>query len=157
MTFTMTLKTGTKAPDFTLKDQDGKDVSLSGLIGKQEIILYFYPKDETPGCVAEACSFRDHWDQIRGIGALVLGISSDSVESHKKFMEHRKLPFPLLSDTGKKVRKLYDCEGFIIPKRVTYIIDLNGTIRYVFDSQMRTEDHVENSMKVLKEIRGNSR
>ncbi|MCL4332187.1 MAG: peroxiredoxin [Candidatus Thermoplasmatota archaeon] len=153
----MTLQVGTNAPDFTLKDHDGRDFRLSEHVGKQEIVLYFYPKDETPGCVAEACSFRDHWDDFMDSGSMVIGVSSDTEESHRKFIEHRKLQFPLLSDSDKTVRKLYDCAGFIIPKRVTYIIDKEGKIRGVFDSQMNTSGHVESALKVIASIRESSR
>ncbi|MCL4328740.1 MAG: peroxiredoxin [Candidatus Thermoplasmatota archaeon] len=152
----MTLEEGTRAPDFTLKDQDGKDVSLDQLVGSKELILYFYPKDETPGCTAEACTFRDHWEDLAGIGASVVGVSSDSPESHRNFIAHRKLQFPLLSDPDRKVRRLYDCDGLLIPKRVTYIIDKSGVIRNVFNSQINARGHVENAIEFIKKFRESS-
>src|SRR5579883_2861381 len=100
----MGLKIGDRAPDFTLPSADGKEVKLSDFAGKKTIVLYFYPKDETPGCTAEACEFRDNHAQFQKAGAEVVGVSSDSVGSHERFAKHHGLPFTLLSDAGGHVR-----------------------------------------------------
>jgi peroxiredoxin Q/BCP len=152
----MDVKAGDLAPDFTLPSQMGDTVTLSEFRGKKNVVLYFYPKDETTGCTKEACAFRDSYDAFTAIGAEVLGISSQSVESHKSFASHHGLPFILLSDEGGKVRQLYGVPSTfgIIPGRVTYIIDKQGIVRHVFNSQSHPELHVEEAMKVLKEIEG---
>lgn len=150
----MAVKVGDKAPDFTLPSQMGDNVTLSEYFGKKNIVLYFYPKDETRGCTREACEFRDQYDVFTGLGAEVLGVSSDTLESHKSFATHHGLPFLLLSDEDGKVRKLYGATSTmgIIPGRVTYIIDKKGVVRHVFSSQFQPEKHIEEALKVLKEL-----
>ena len=143
---------GDKAPDFTLPSQMGDNVTLSEFFGKKNVVLYFYPKDETPGCTREACSFRDSYEELTNLGAEVLGVSGQSVESHKSFATHYGLPFILLSDEGNKVRKLYGVPSSmgILPGRVTYIIDKKGVVRHIFNSQTQTQQHVEESKKHTK-------
>lgn len=150
----MDVKVGDVAPDFTLPSQMGDSVTLSEFRGKKNVVLYFYPKDETIGCTKEACAFRDSYDAFTALGAQVLGVSSQSVESHKSFASHYGLPFILLSDERGKVRQLYGVPSTfgIIPGRVTYIIDKQGVVRHVFNSQSHPELHVEEAMKILKEI-----
>ena len=150
----MTVKVGDKAPDFTLPSQLGDNVTLSEYFGKKNVVLYFYPKDESPGCTREACTFRDSYQELTSLGAEVIGVSSQSVESHKSFATHHGLPFILLSDAGNKVRKLYGVPSTmgIIPGRVTYIIDKEGVVRQIFSSQSQTEKHVEEAIKTLKEL-----
>ena len=150
----MAVKVGDKAPDFTLPSQMGDNVALSEYQGKKNVVLYFYPKDETRGCTREACEFRDQYDVFTGLGAEVLGVSSDTLESHKSFATHYGLPFLLLSDVKGKVRKLYGVPSSmgIIPGRVTYIIDKKGVVRHIFNSQFQPEKHIEEALKVLKEI-----
>ena len=150
----MELKVGDKAPDFTLPSQMGDNVTLSEFLGKKAIILYFYPKDESPGCTREACSFRDSYDVFTDLGAEVLGVSSQSVESHKSFATHHGLPFLLLSDADGKVRQLYGVSATmgVIPGRVTFIIDKKGVVRHVFSSQFQPEKHIEEALKILKEL-----
>jgi len=145
---------GDKAPDFTLPSQMGDDVTLSEFFGKKNIVLYFYPKDETPGCTREACRFRDSYEELTKLGAEVLGVSAQSVESHKSFATHHGLPFLLLSDRDNKVRKLYGVPTSmgLIPGRVTYIIDKQGIIRHVFNSQTQAERHVEEAKQTLLDI-----
>ncbi len=127
------LKEGDKAPDFTLKQQDGKDVTLSKAWEKKIVVLYFYPMDDTPGCTKEACAFRDLNQDFTNAGAEILGISVDDMASHKKFQEKHKLPFTLLADTEKKVTGLYDVKNFIgKAKRVTFVIDSNGIIKKIY-------------------------
>jgi peroxiredoxin Q/BCP len=145
------VKAGQRAPDFTLPDGDGKDVRLSGLRGKP-VVLYFYPKDDTPGCTKEACSFRDQYQDFQEAGAVVLGVSSDSSEKHKKFAERHRLPFTLLSDGGGKVRKLYGVPATLglLPGRVTFVIDAEGVVRHVFNSQLDATRHVTEALDVLR-------
>ena len=150
----MTVKVGDKAPDFTLPSQMDDNVTLSEFLGKKNIVLYFYPKDETPGCTREACTFRDSYEELTNLGAEVLGVSGQSVMSHKSFATHYGLPFILLSDVGNKVRKLYDVPSTmgLIPGRVTYIIDKQGIVRHIFSSQTQAERHVEEAKKTLREL-----
>jgi thioredoxin-dependent peroxiredoxin len=148
------VKVGDKAPDFTLPSQLGDNLTLSEFLGKKNVVLYFYPKDETPGCTKEACTFRDNYQQLTEMGAEVLGVSGQSVESHMSFASHYGLPFLLLSDEDNKVRELYGVPstmGFL-PGRVTYIIDKKGIIRHIFNSQSQAQRHVEEAKKTLMEI-----
>ena len=150
----MGVKVGDIAPDFTLPSQMGDNVTLSEYFGKKNIVLYFYPKDETRGCTREACEFRDQYDVFTELGAEVIGVSAQSVESHKSFATHHGLPFILLSDEKNEVRKLYGAASTmgIIPGRVTYIIDKKGMVRHVFSSQFQPTKHIEEALKVLKEL-----
>ncbi|MBC6990269.1 MULTISPECIES: peroxiredoxin [Hymenobacter] len=149
------LQVGDKAPDFTLKTTSGDSFRLSEQRGKRNIVLYFYPKDDTPGCTAEACSFRDQYEDFQELGAEVVGVSSDSEASHQKFTQKHRLPFPLLADEGGKVRKLYEVPRVllgILPGRVTFVIDKHGVIRYIFNSMSRATDHVQNTKEILAEL-----
>lgn len=151
----MKIKKGSKIPSFTLPDQHGKEVSIDDYVGKSNLVIYFYPKDDTPGCTAEACSFRDQFAVFEDAGAQVFGISSDSVDSHRRFAEKHNLPFTLLSDSEKKVRKAFDVPADmlgLIPGRVTYIVDKAGVVRHVFNSQLNTSKHVEEALKVLEQL-----
>jgi len=147
------IKIGDKVPSFKLKDQNGNLYTVNKAI-KKPIVIYFYPKDDTPGCVKEACKFRDDFEKFNDIGAIVIGISSDSVESHKKFEEKYNLPFTLLADINNEVRKLFGVSKSMIflPGRVTYVVDKNGIVQYVFNSQFNAEKHIENSLKILKDL-----
>ena len=146
---------GSKAPDFTLPSQSGEMMSLKDFLGEKVVILYFYPKDDTPGCTKEACAFRDEHEEFGKPDAEVIGVSSDSVESHRRFAEKHDLSFTLLSDEGGKVRKLYGVPKTfgIFPGRVTYVIDEKGVIRHVFSSQIGAVRHVEGALKSLAAIR----
>ncbi len=150
----MTVKIGDKAPDFTLPSQMGDNVTLSEFFGKKNIVLYFYPKDESRGCTAEACSFRDSYKELTDLGAEVIGISGQSVESHKSFATHHGLPFILLSDADDEVRKLYGVPSTmgLIPGRVTYVIDKRGIVRHIFSSQTQTQRHVEEAKRTLEQL-----
>lgn len=121
------LKIGDSAPDFTLQDQNEQEHTLSDYIGKK-VVIYFYPKDDTPGCTKEACSIRDNYNLFEQNGISVFGISYDSPKSHKKFAEKYDLPFTLLSDNDKTVSKLYDSNGVLMAKRNTFLIDTDGKI-----------------------------
>ena len=146
------MKTEDKAPDFELPDQHGNGVRLYDLTGTKNIVLYFYPKDDTPGCTIEAKAFRDNYEVFTEQGAMVIGISSDSEDSHKNFCTKYDLPFTLLSDQGGKVRKLYGVPKTLglYPGRVTYIIDKQGIIRHIFDSQLNPQQHIDEALKILK-------
>lgn len=146
------LNTGDEAPDFEAKDDTGKTVSFYSLLSDKPVILYFYPKDETPGCTTEACSFRDNWDEFSSRGVRVIGVSSDSVESHRKFKEHRKLPFTLISDEGARIRKLYQATGFLIPPRISYIIGGDRKIISSYNSQMNPTAHVKLAIEKIKSL-----
>ncbi len=143
---------GDMAPDFELKDKDGKVVRLSDFRGKQSVVLYFYPKDDTPGCTAQACSFRDSYEDFKAAGAEVIGISSDSGSSHSKFAEHHRLPFVLLSDIIGKARKAYGAYDLLglIPGRVTFVIDKEGRVIHKFDSQLNPTKHIEEALTKLR-------
>ncbi len=147
------LKVGDKAPDFTLMDERGLPVSLKDHLGKQVVVLYFYPKDFTSGCTAEACSFRDSYKPIRDKGAAVIGVSVDSVESHSKFSEKYVLPFSILSDRSKDVVKAYGVLGIggIVAKRVTFIINKEGKITHIFP-KVDVKKHSEEVLKALEEL-----
>jgi peroxiredoxin Q/BCP len=150
----MALKIGDRAPEFTLPSSNGKTVSLSDFRGKKTVVLYFYPKDETPGCTAEACDFRDNHGSFLKAGAEVIGVSNDSVASHDKFAEHHSLPFTLLSDAGGDVKKQYDVKNVlgILPGRVTFVIDRDGIIQHVFDSKIRMGAHVSTALDIVRKL-----
>jgi peroxiredoxin Q/BCP len=146
---------GDTAPDFTLPSQSGEEVSLSDFVGKKKaVVLYFYPKDDTPGCTREACYFREEHERFGDLEAEVVGVSSDSVRSHQRFVEKHGLPFVLLSDEGGEVRKLYGVPNILglFPGRVTYVIDEEGVVRHVFSSQLGVTKHVEQALEALEEI-----
>ncbi len=145
------LRTGDTIPNFELKDQNGNRFALSEHLGKGKMVLYFYPKDDTPGCTKEACAFRDSYEVFTDAGVEVIGISSDSVESHKQFAERYNLPFTLLSDPGGKVRKMFGVQKTLglIPGRVTFIIDENGIVLHVFNSQLKAQKHIEEALRII--------
>jgi peroxiredoxin Q/BCP len=147
------LKVGDTAPDFSLLDERGLPVSLKNYLGKKVVVLYFYPKDFTPGCTAEACSFRDDYKPIQDKGAVVIGVSLDSVESHLKFSEKYMLPFTILSDHKKEVAKAYGVLGVggFLAKRVTFIINKDGKITHVF-TKVYVKQHSEEVLKALEEL-----
>jgi peroxiredoxin Q/BCP len=135
----MSVTVGDKAPDFRLRDQNGQEVSLADFRGKKAVVLYFYPKDESPVCTKEACGFRDKYEDFVRAGAEVIGVSGDSTGKHKSFATHHRLPFTLLADEGHRVRKAYGVPAtlWILPGRVTYVIDKSGVARHVFNPQLR--------------------
>ena len=148
------LKIGASAPDFSLSSSDGSMFTLSKVLGKKAIVIFFYPKDFSPGCTTEVCTFRDSFEIFKAAGADVIGVSSDSVESHQKFIKEHNLPFSLLSDPTKAVRKLYRIRnsGGVIPGRITFVLDKKGIIRFAFSSQFDAARHVEEAKKVVEEI-----
>ena len=142
-----------KIPVFTLKDQNDNDFSVEKLIGRKAMVIFFYPKNFTPGCVKEVCAFRDQYQEFQDYGVEVIGISSDGLESHQKFAKKHNLPFTLLSDTKGKIRKLFGVPSSLLgllPGRMTFVVDKNGIIKMRFNNQFGAERHIEESLKVLK-------
>lgn len=149
----MGLTPGTKIPEFMLPDQDGRNFSSLEVVGKKPLVVFFYPRDHTPGCTREVCAFRDNYEAFHEMGAEVVGISSDSQRSHGKFAAAYRLPFRLLSDEGQKVRKLFGVKGSffnLLPGRETFVADSKGIIRLVFNS-MDPAGHMKQALKALKE------
>ncbi len=145
---------GEAAPDFTLLDQRGRSVTLHELLRERCVVLYFYPKDDTPGCTAEACSFRDQYEVLREAGAEVVGVSSDDQRAHEAFVARYDLPFILLSDPGGGVRAAYGVKRTLglIDGRVTFVIDRAGLVRHAFSSQVRPKKHVEEALRIVRSI-----
>lgn len=150
----MTVKVGDVAPDFMLPSQTGDLVSLSDFRGKKAVVLYFYPKDDTPGCTKEACAFRDRYEVFKEAGAEVIGVSGDSSQSHQQFATKYNLPFILLSDNGNELRKRYGVPStlWVLPGRVTYVIDSEGVIQHIFDSMLEFDRHVDEALKTLQTV-----
>ena len=149
------IKVGDKMPIFGAKDQDGNDFYIESVLYKKIIVIYFYPKDETPGCTKQACSFRDEYEDIKKAGAEVIGISGDSPNSHKKFAQNHKLPYTLLSDKDKSIRKLFGVPSImlgLIPGRVTYVIDLKGIVQMVYNS-MDASQHIPKSLEAIQKLK----
>jgi len=150
------LEVGAKAPKFTTTDQDGNKVKLDDFKGRK-VVLYFYPKDDTPGCTKEACAFRDDWAAYKKLGIAVLGVSTDDEKSHKKFVEKFKLPFTLLADTDKKINEAYGAWGeksmygrkYMGTMRITYVIDEAGKIAAVYP-KVKPEEHAAEILAFVK-------
>lgn len=152
------IQVGDMVPPFKLKDQNNKDFDISTLIGSKKLVIFFYPQDGSLNCTREACYFRDLSDVFDEADAVLIGISGQSVESHKEFAEKNGLKFLLLSDNGNKVRKLFGVPGSffgLIPGRVTYVADQSGRIVYIFDSQNEVQRHVDESLKICLLLKKN--
>ena len=145
---------GDRAPDFTLRTQSGATYRLDEHLGERALVLYFYPKDNTRGCTAEACAFRDSYEVFRDAGAEVVGVSSDSEASHRGFAERHHLPFTLLSDPHGKVRRRYGVQATfgVLPGRVTFILDRHGIVRHTFSSQLNIQGHIEEALHTLRAL-----
>ena len=145
---------GDTAPDFRLPALRGGELVLSDFRGKKNVVLFFYPKDDSPGCTVEACTFRDAYEDFVEAGAEVIGISSDSLDRHSAFAQCHSLPMQLVSDKGGKVRAQYGVKSTLglIPGRETFIIDKTGVVRHVFRSQIRVKNHVAESLAVLQSL-----
>jgi len=145
---------GQKAPDLSLPNQKGDEVTLSKLWANGPVVVYFYPKDETPGCTAQACGFRDAYSTFKDAGAEVVGISSDDADSHQRFADHHRLPFVLLADTRGEARKAFGVKKTLglLPGRTTFVVDRNGVVQHVFDSQLRPTAHVGEALDVVKRL-----
>ena len=148
------IRPGDKAPDFTLPSQSGEQVRLYDRLGERLVVLYFYPRDDTRGCTAEACGFRDSFEDFTDAGAEVIGVSSDSVDRHAAFAGKHKLPFTLLSDKGGQVRKSYGVPAVLgmVPGRVTFVIDREGTVRHSFNSMTNIGQHVSDALRIVREL-----
>ena len=145
---------GSPGPGFRLQTSTGEYVSLEDFHGKKNVVVYFYPRDFTKGCTAEACEFRDSYEEFKNLGAEVIGISNDNQKSHEAFASEHKLPFILLSDPNGSVRKSYGVKKTfgLVPGRVSFVIDKNGMVRHVFSSQSRATAHVGEALAVLKSL-----
>jgi thioredoxin-dependent peroxiredoxin len=145
---------GSTAPSFALPSQSGEIVSLKDFLGSRPVVLFFYPRDDTPGCTRQACAIRDEHEEFAKLDAEVIGVSSDSVRSHQRFARRHDLPFTLLSDEGGRVRDLYGVPNTfgLFPGRVTYVIDGEGVVRHIFSSQLGVTRHVEEALGALREI-----
>lgn len=150
----MTVAVGQRAPDFTLPSTNGAPLTLSTFFNRSTVVLFFYPQDDTPGCTAEACAFRDMHEAFAAAGAEVIGISSDSIASHEDFARKHRLGMALVSDAGGAVRALYGVRATLglIPGRVTFVIDKTGTVRHVFVSQFRVKQHVNEALEIVKKL-----
>lgn len=149
------LQVGDQIPVFQLQSQDGELINIKNFIGKQNLVIYFYPKDDTPGCTKQACSFRDQYEDFNDLNAEVFGISGQSVSSHKEFAEKHRLNFNLLCDVNNTVRKQFGVPSNffgLLPGRVTYVVDRSGKIVHIFNSQFRAEEHIEQAKNILKQL-----
>ncbi|MBN2175734.1 MAG: peroxiredoxin [Bacteroidales bacterium] len=150
------IKVGSILPAFTLPDQNGNPFDINSLMGQKNLVIYFYPKDDSPGCTAQACSFRDQFEVFAEADAVIIGISGQSVKSHKEFAEKNRLSFTLLSDEGNKIRKQFGVPTNLLgllPGRVTYIADKTGKVIYIFNSQTNATKHVDEALRILKEFK----
>jgi len=150
-----TIKTGDKIPEFKLPDQNGNIFDIHTVLGKKNLVIYFYPKDESPGCTKEACYFRDQFEVFKEEDAVIIGISGQSVESHRKFAEKYRLSYTLLSDEGNKIRRLFGVPTNLLgllPGRVSYVIDKTGKVVYIFNSQSEATRHVDEALRILKQL-----
>ncbi len=147
------LGVGDRAPDFTLPSTSGS-VRLADVLRRTVVVLYFYPKDETAGCTAEACAFRDSYEVFTQAGVEVIGVSDDTVESHRSFASHHRLPFLLLADEGGTVRKQYGVTALLglLKGRATFVIDRHGIVRHVFQSQLQATRHVDEALETIRNL-----
>jgi peroxiredoxin Q/BCP len=149
------LQVGDRVPSFTLPDQDGTPFRLEDALARGPVVLFFYPKDGTPGCTAEVCSFRDASDEFAAAGAVVAGVSSDDVSSHRRFADRHALKYPLLSDEGGALRtRLGVPRGMLgfMDGRVTYVIDRGGILRHRFDAMLRATKHVDEALATIRSL-----
>jgi peroxiredoxin Q/BCP len=150
----MGLQKGDTVPNFTSIDTKGNLFDSASIVGKKPVVIYFYPKDNTPGCTAQACSFRDQYEDFLDLGAEVIGVSSNTLASHQKFTAQFRLPFLLLSDTDKKIRNLFGVPSALLgmlPGRVTYVVDATGVVQMVFNSMLAGQ-HIPKALAAVKKI-----
>jgi peroxiredoxin Q/BCP len=150
----MSIEKGDSIPSFQLNDQNGNVFNSDDIIGEKPVVIYFYPKDFTPGCTKEACSFRDSYEDFKEIGAEVIGISSDSEKSHAKFSSKYNLPFILLSDANGRVRKKFEIKKNLlglVPGRETFVIDAQGKLIFKFNS-LDASKHMKKALKAIKKM-----
>ena len=150
------IEVGSKIPLFELSDQHGNQFNIENILGQNNLVIYFYPKDDSPGCTKEACSFRDQFEVFADANAMIIGISAQSVKSHLDFAEKHRLNYTLLSDEDNKVRKLFGVPSSffgLIPGRVTYIVNKKGEVVYLFNSQIQASKHVDKALRIIKEMK----
>lgn len=153
------LQAGDTAPDFEAPCADGRHLRLRDFRGRRHVVLYFFPRDFTPGCTKEACSFRDHRSEVAQLDGEIVGVSLDSVDRHAAFAEKYRLPFPLVSDEGGRIATKYGVarlRGWLPTKRVTFVIDKQGTIRKVIHSEFGIDRHIDEALATLRELQGQS-
>ncbi len=145
---------GDPAPQFTATAHTGQPIALADYLGKQVVVLYFYPRDGTPVCTAEACAFRDAYADFTAAGAVVIGVSVSSTDSHRKFAEERRLPFLLVSDQDGTLQKAFGVPKLLgyLPGRTTYVIDKQGVVRHVFTSHFSADRHIDEALRVVREL-----
>ena len=155
MAATKKIEIGDAIPEFTLYDQDGNLFDIRTVLGKKKLVIFFYPKDDSPGCTREACYFRDLYEVFSEADAIIIGISGQSVNEHRQFADKHRLGYTLLSDTGNRVRKMFgvpsDMFG-LLPGRSTYVAGIDGKVVHIFNSQFQAERHVDEALKILREI-----
>lgn len=148
------VRVGDEAPTFDALTQTGAPFSLADYRGKQAVVLFFYPKNNTAICTAEACAFRDAYEDFVAAGAVVVGVSGDSQHSHQEFAQQQRLPFILLADPGNTLRLLYGVPKtlFVFPGRVTYVIDRQGIVRHIFNAALASKKHVDEALRMVREL-----
>jgi peroxiredoxin Q/BCP len=146
------VKVGDRAPEFTAPLQDGGTFDSAAVVGRKWLVLFFYPKDNTPVCTREACAFRDSYEKFQAAGAEVVGVSSDSAATHARFAEKHRLPFPIVADTDRRLRKLFGVRNplGVIPGRVTYVIDRAGIVRLAFSALFASDEHVRQALAAIE-------
>jgi peroxiredoxin Q/BCP len=151
---TTAIRIGDQAPELTFTTHRGDELSLADFHGKQAVVVFFYPKDGTPVCTKEACSFRDAYEDFVQAGAAVIGVSSDSDDSHRLFASQHRLPYHLVSDERGRLRKAFGVPKTmgLLPGRVTYVIDKQGTVRHVFSSQLAADRHVQEALETVRKL-----
>ncbi len=150
------VKIGDQAPDFSKPDQKGQQISLADFREGKTVVLFFYPADESPICTREACAFRDAYQDFTDAGAVVIGVSADSIDSHQSFAANHRLPFHLLSDVDGRLRKAFGVPKSLglLPGRVTYVIDPQGIVRHLFSAQLAADKHVQEALATVRGISG---
>jgi peroxiredoxin Q/BCP len=151
------MKNGDRAPSFSLPDQNGTAVTLESLLGQGPVVFFFYPKDETPGCTAEACAFRDATGDFVAAGAKILGVSSDSVASHKRFADKHGFTYPLLADVGGKLREAWGIKKAffgLADSRTTVVLDKDGVVHHQYEAMLQSNAHVEQALKTVRTLAG---
>jgi peroxiredoxin Q/BCP len=146
------IRVGDRAPEITFATHSGEEVSLADYRGRQAVVVFFYPRDGTPVCTKEACSFRDAYEQFLALGAAVIGVSGDSADRHQAFAASHRLPFPLVSDKDGAVRRAFGVRKTmgLVPGRVTYVIDKQGVVRHVFSSLFAADRHVQEALEIVR-------
>ena len=146
------IQVGDEAPEFSATAHDGRTIRMADYLGQRSVVLFFYPKDDSPICTKEACSFRDSYERFVDAGAEVIGVSSDSTDSHQQFAKRHRLPFQLISDANGSLRKAFGVPKVVglLPGRTTYVIDKQGVVRLVFSAQLASDEHVDRAIEALK-------